>query len=162
MSVMIQVLLAAVMTASGLLLSSAVQAEVSLLSEPTEYGTAACPSVMPVVVARIDLDMPHVSFQSVSPGSAPQVIPEHCLDFDTLMPMGSYSWAGLDEATELMAAPMEERKDLKTKTTKNDRADEPDMELLTAAPAPEPPTGVLAAAAVVAGGVLNRVRRRVA
>jgi hypothetical protein len=151
MSVMIQVLLAAVMTASGLLISSAGQA-----ASPT----AAIPSLMPVFVAQIDLGMPQLAPETSSPIAAQQVIPEQLLNLESLTPCGSFSWAGIDEFAELDAAPMAERKDLKRKTAAQDKSDEIDPELLTAAPAPEPPTSVLAGIALVAGGIWTRARRR--
>jgi hypothetical protein len=150
MSIMIQVLLAAMMTASGFLLTTAVQAESDL---------AAVPSVMPVFVAEINLGMPRLATAVVSPFADQQIIPEQFLGLGSLAPAGSLSWAGVDESAELMTAPMEERRDWKVQTAKTARAEEPDTEFLTAAPAPEPPTSVLAAVALVAGGVWTRARR---
>lgn len=149
MSVMIQVLLAAVMTASGLLLSSAAQAD-----------TAAVPSLMPVATAQVDLGMPQISAGNASLFANDQVLSEHLID--RLAPAASLAWAGVDEFNELMAAPMDERKDVKKKVAKNDKDDEIDAELLTAAPAPEPPTSVLAGIALVAGGIWTRARRHAA
>lgn len=150
MSVMIQVLLAAVMTASGLMLSSAAQADMA---------TASLPSMVPVMVAQIDLGMPKLAPEVGSPFAAQQLIPEEVLLGD-LAPAGSLFWAGIDEFAELDAAPMPERKDLKRRTATNDKSDEIDTELLTAAPAPEPPTSVLAGIALVAGGIWTRARRQ--
>ena len=60
-----------------------------------------------------------------------------------------------------MNAPMEERKQDKSKATASkDERNEPNVELLTAAPAPEPVLGAIAAVAMVVGGIWTRARRR--
>lgn len=162
MPIMIQVLLAAVMTTSGIFLTFPVQAATWAENDANQprVSVADMPSLMPVVVAQVNLGpMPlyacdiaaTAGWQRMFPGvlCSPAVV------------SGSLAWGGVNEAAELMNAPMEERKQDKSKATASkDERNEPNVELLTAAPAPEPVLGAIAAVAMVVGGIWTRARRR--
>lgn len=151
MSLMIQVLLAVVMTASGLMLSSAAQAETFAVGGLANLTGSQAAAPGP------GLDTNFIASPLLSPFVGDQVIPTQFLGLNKVTPEGSLAWAGVDEFNELLAAPMPERKDLK-QLTKSDAETEFNVELLTADPAPEPQTSVLAGIALAVGGIWTRTR----
>jgi hypothetical protein len=159
MSFMIQIMLAAAMTASGLLISAVGKAGMITLAEGV--SASATGSDFNLVETHIDLDGTKLSTRVVSRFSSEQVIPEHFFDLSTVSAQGDFSWAGVHEFRDLLDVPTFLPTDLKlTIPTVDAEFGLVDYDHLTAKPAPEPPTSVMAGIALAAGGFWNRLRRR--
>ncbi|MFM8413304.1 MAG: hypothetical protein ACKOCX_01125 [Planctomycetota bacterium] len=128
-----------------------------------EQNLAPRPLVTPRA-ARVDLvSLPVLYLPAVRQHDAGRVLPDSLTAPAALMPSGTLSWAGIHEAATLVevqeSSPKQQAKRADLRDVASDAA--PNVELLTAIPAPEPPAVVLAGLALVAGGlVLNRQRRR--
>jgi len=91
-----------------------------------------------------------------------RVLPDWLTAPASLTPTGSLTWAGIEEAATIatLAQPQKES-DKAAGINDFARDGSPDVELLTAIPAPEPPAMVMAGLALAAGGLVwNRKRAR--
>lgn len=114
--------------------------------------------------AQLDLVSLPVLYQPATRHlDATRVLPDSLTAPASLMPAGTLAWAGIREAATLVEVQQSAPKQPARRAEMRDVAADatPNVELLTAIPAPEPPAVMLAGVAVVAGGmVLSRTRRR--
>ena len=147
----------------------AATADAALVGPLADTGGDVSPNPAPrplvtIRAARIDLvSLTVLYLPAVRQHGAGQVLPDSLTAPAALMPSGTLSWAGIREAATLVEveqfSPKRQARRADLRDVARDAA--PNVELLTAIPAPEPPTVVLASLALVAGGlVLNRHRRR--
>lgn len=162
----IQTLLA--LAVSGLMATFATAASATILDLPGDRTTApitsACPAdLAPRTGSPIELStLPVLYLRTRRCVDAGRVLPDWLTAPAALMPTGSLTWAGVDESVIVASLPQPKPESVKAAGVRDFAAnDNPNLELLTAIPAPEPPTIVMAGLALAAGGLVwNQKRRR--
>lgn len=161
-------------TVSTLVAVLTVNAEAALIAPATEGPATRLTSIAEQsMVPPRQADLGTVSRRVIycpagRVADAGRVLPDWLTAPAALRPTGSLSWAGIQEAAAMIAAlPEQPRNDSDRRGSPREvvATESPNLDLLTAIPAPEPPAIVMLGFALAAGGLVwtqNRRRTRAA